>query len=95
MTDFTISFKTEHIIYEHIVKCRVKEREFLLSTNPTLIDNNTKELYEFTKDESFQPYVTTIGLYNSNKELMMVAKMNQPIPLSKYTDTIFEIHYDS
>ena len=95
MTDFTISFKNEHIIYEHIIKCRVKEREFMLSTNNSLVNNITNELYPFVNDDSFQPYVTTIGIYNKNKELMMVAKMNQPIPLSKTTDTIFEIHYDS
>lgn len=90
-----IEYKTEHIIYEHIIKCRVKEREFMLSTNSSLINKETNELYDFTKDDSFQPYVTTIGIYNKNKELIMIAKMNQPIPLSKTTDTIFEIHYDS
>jgi hypothetical protein len=40
------------------------------------------------------PYVTTIGLYNENQELMMVAKLAQPVKLNPYTDTNFIIRID-
>jgi hypothetical protein len=37
---FTLSFKNEHFIYENEVRCVVKESEFNLSYNPTLISGS-------------------------------------------------------
>jgi hypothetical protein len=37
---FTLSFKNEHIVYENEVRCVVKESEFNLSYNPTLISGS-------------------------------------------------------
>jgi hypothetical protein len=43
----------------------------------------------------FQPYATTLGLYNDDNELLMVAKFGQPVPISLETDMTFLIRYDS
>jgi hypothetical protein len=37
---FTLSFKNEHIVYENKVRCVVKESEFNLSYNPTLVSGS-------------------------------------------------------
>ena len=37
---FTLSFKNEHIVYEIELRCVVKESEFNLSYNPTLISGS-------------------------------------------------------
>jgi hypothetical protein len=37
---FTLSFKNEHIVYENEVRCVVKESEFNLSYNPTLVSGS-------------------------------------------------------
>jgi len=95
--NFTLNFKNSYDIYETIIKCKVKEREFLHSLNKSLLVNPNSEdgiLKSFTNTDEFQPYVTTLFIYNDQKELMLVAKLNQPVPLSKNTDTIFEIRYD-
>jgi len=42
----------------------------------------------------FSPYVTTIGLYNENQELLAVAKLAQPLPTSQTTDTTILINLD-
>ena len=42
----------------------------------------------------FQPYVTTVGLYNDAHELVAVGKLAQPTPKSKYTDMTFVINLD-
>jgi elongation factor P len=36
----------------------------------------------------------SIGLYNDANELLLVAKLGQPIPISDNTDTTFVIRYD-
>jgi hypothetical protein len=44
---------------------------------------------------TFAPYATTIGLYNDDNELLMVAKLGKPIMLSPDTDTTFIVKYDT
>ena len=89
-----ISFKNEHITYEKIIRCVVSENEFNYSQNPTLQTGSLGELRDFAKDDNFNPYVTTIGLYNDSNELLAVAKLGQPIKLSSTTDITFQITLD-
>ena len=42
----------------------------------------------------FEPYVTTVGLYNENQQLLAVGKLSQPLPLSSTTDTTILINID-
>jgi hypothetical protein len=44
---------------------------------------------------NFTPYVTTIGLYNDDNELLMVAKLGKPIMISPDTDMTFIVRYDT
>jgi len=55
------------------------------------LDNSVKD---FATGSDFHPYVTTIGLYNDNNELVMVAKLGKPIMISPNTNTCFIIKYD-
>ena len=91
---FNISFQNEHIVYENEVRCIVKESDYNLSYNPSLSDSSGS-LYGFATSSSFYPYTTTIGLYNDENELLMVAKLGKPIMLSSDTDTTFIVRYDT
>ena len=106
------SFQNEHIIYENEVRCIVRESDYNLTYNPTILkyggeyitsgssgytltgslDSTVKD---FATGSAFQPYVTTIGLYNDNNDLLMVAKLAKPIMLSPDTDTTFIVRYDT
>jgi hypothetical protein len=57
-----------------------------------LIDSTIKD---FATGSFFQPYTTTIGLYNDNNDLLMVAKLGKPIALSSDTDMTFIVKYDT
>jgi hypothetical protein len=89
-----LGFKNEHIVYENEIRCKVGENEFNLSHNPTLSTDRSGSLREFATSSDFTPYVTTVGLYNDRSELLAVAKLAQPIPLSSTTDTTFVVKYD-
>jgi hypothetical protein len=91
---FNLSFKNEHIIYENEVRCIVKESEFNLSYNPSLQSDNSGSLYGFATSSSFSPYVTALGLYNDNNELLAVAKFGKPLLISPDTDMTFVVKYD-
>jgi len=93
----SISFQNEHIIYENEVRCIVRESDFNLSYNPSLVTGSYANgvLRNFATGSFFQPYVTTIGLYNDNNDLLMVAKLGKPIALSSDTDMTFIVRYDT
>jgi len=90
----SISFKSEYIIYEQEVRCKVGENDFNFSTNPTVTSDNSGSIAPFATGSAFAPYVTTVGLYNENSELLAVAKLSQAISLSSVTDTTFVVKYD-
>jgi hypothetical protein len=91
---FSLTFQNEHIVYENKIKCTVKESEYNLSYNPSLSDDNYI-LAGFATSSSFAPYATSIGLYNDNNELLMVAKFAKSLLISPNTDITFIIKYDT
>jgi hypothetical protein len=93
--DYSIHFKNEHIIYENLIKCTVRESEFNYTHNPSISTDTSGSLRDFATGSIFTPYVTTVGLYNDSQELLAVGKLAQPIPLSTNTDTTFFINYDT
>jgi hypothetical protein len=42
----------------------------------------------------FQPYITTVGLYNDANELVAVGKLNRPVPKSKNTEMTIIVKID-
>ena len=52
------------------------------------------DVLDFVTGSDFQPYVTTIGLYNETNELLLVAKLAQPFRMPSNTDVNFIIRYD-
>ena len=91
----TYSFSSSYTIYETQYKATVRESEYNFSLNPTIISGSTDgSLYGFNSGSYFQPYVTTIGLYDDAQNLLAVGKLSQPYPLSRTTDTTFYINLD-
>ena len=94
-TDVTCSFSSSYEIFETQYKATVNEFEYNFTQNPSIISGSTDgTLYDFTTGSFFQPYATTIGLYNEAQELLAVGKLAQPYPLSRTTDTTFYINID-
>jgi hypothetical protein len=98
INNFKLSFTNEHTVYENYITAHVNENEFNTTYNPSLrqtSSNAYSEIINFATGSDFQPYDTTLGLYNDNDELLMVAKFGQPVPISLETDMTFLIRYDS
>ena len=94
-TDVTCSFSSSYEIFETQYKATINEFEYNFSQNPSLISGSTDgTLYDFVTGSFFQPYVTTVGLYNEAQELLAVGKLSQPYPLSRTTDTTIFINID-
>lgn len=91
LPDTNIRMQSRFLVYEGQYKCTVSADEFNFSQNPSLISGSEGDIYSWATG-SFTPYVTTIGLYNDNQDLLLVAKLSSPIRLSATTDTVFQIN---
>jgi len=57
--------------------------------------DNTWALYKLMGAEVIKPYITSIGLYNEQYELLAVAKFSTPIQRTFNTEQIFIIRFDT
>jgi len=95
VNNITCSFQSSRTIYETQYKCTIRPDEFNFSLNPSLISGSTEgTVYDFVTGSYFSPYVTTVGFYNEAQELLMVAKLGQPLPTSRTTDTTILVNID-
>lgn len=95
ISTLSCSFSSSYTINETQYKCTIKDHEFNFSLNPSLIRNGTTgSVSDFVTGSNFVPYITTIGLYDDNKELLAVAKLAQPLPMSSTTDSSIIINID-
>ena len=94
--DISLYFESTVTIYETQYKCTIRENEFNFSNNQTQISgsSNSGILYDFATGSFFTPYATTVGLYDNAYNLLAVAKLAQPLPLSAVTDTSILINLD-
>jgi hypothetical protein len=94
--NMSMSFQSTLTVFESQYKCTIRENEFNFSQNPSLISgsSNSGIISSFATGSYFDPYITTVGLYNNNKELLAVAKLAQPLPVSSITDTNIMVNLD-
>lgn len=90
----TCSFSSSLTIWETQYKCTIRENEFTLTQNPSALLNSDGTMYSFVTSSYFSPYVTTIGLYDDEQNLLAVGKLSQPLPTSPTTDTTIIINLD-
>tara|TARA_B110000914_G_scaffold222765_1_gene236892 strand:- start:630 stop:1691 length:1062 start_codon:yes stop_codon:yes gene_type:complete len=95
-SNITCSFSSSFTIYETQYKCTIGESEFNYTLNPSMINSgsNIGAMQSFATESYFDPYVTTVGLYNNDQELLAVGKLAQPLPTSKTTDTTILVNID-
>ena len=94
----TLQFQGTHLIYEHEYQCTLDEHEFTDTLNPSarkIRSHQSADLADFATGSLFRPYITTIGLYNENNELLVVGKLGQPIRTSNETDTTIILRWDT
>jgi hypothetical protein len=96
--DITCSFQSTTTIFESQYKCTFNPNEFVYSQNPSVISGSCKNqegiLYDFATGSYFEPYITTIGLYDNSNQLVAIGKLSQPLQSSNVTDTTVLVNLD-
>jgi hypothetical protein len=92
---FVLNYKATKTIDETNITCHIGKDEFNVSTHPTsLVSGSFGSRAGFTTSSVFSPYITTIGLYNDNDEMMAVAKLGAPLKKSVITDLFINVKFD-
>ena len=93
----SMAFQNQTNIQSSIYFCRAAPGEFNYSTNPTYIDNdgNLQVIEDQTDptERSFT-FITTVGLFNANNELMAVGKLSRPVEKNDEKDLNIRVRLD-
>lgn len=91
--------KSEFVPARHYF-VRVKNRDFNYSNNPTYVYDGTDGIHSrgtiFNQDFISNPttYITTVGLYNDNNELVAVAKLSRPAVKTFDNELLVKVRLD-
>ena len=90
---YNISFDNTTKLYSTIYYCRANHRQFNYSTNPTYVSGGQIVNKVNAKDLPYA-YITTVGLYSSDNELMAVGKFSEPIFKDPTTELVIKARLD-
>jgi len=82
-------------LYSSIYFCRATNSEFNYSSNPTFVDDNKRiRVTSGSNVLQTRTYITTIGLYDENDNLLATGKVNKPITKAPDIESVFRIRLD-
>ena len=73
---------------------RVKNNEFNFSNNPSYVTGSTGDIKELSFKKDPVAYITTIGLYNDDFQLLAVAKVSKPILKTFSRESLIRVKLD-
>ena len=72
---------------------RVMNQDFNYTTNDSFTTNDGTLTFDSMIDNP-QTYITTVGLYNDNQDLLAVAKLSQPLPKNFTKESLIKVKLD-
>jgi hypothetical protein len=75
----SFTLNSQETITSDYIFVRARNSEFNYSENPTFISGSTGEVIYNEFINQPQTYITTVGMYNDQNELLAVAKMSRPL----------------
>jgi hypothetical protein len=73
--------------------CRINHNEFNYSSNPTYLSSSQVRVKNSTLDNPVS-YITTVGLYSPDNELLAVAKLSEPLKKDPTQELILRVRLD-
>ena len=91
MVKFSFNNTTE--LNSTIYFCRINHNEFNYSSNPTYLSASKIQVKKNTSDSPVS-YVTTVGLYSADNELLAVAKLSEPLKKTPENELTLRVRLD-
>lgn len=88
-----IQFNNTTELNSTIYFCRASHNEFNYSANPTYV-NNSKIAVKETSLDNPASYITSVGLYSADNELLAVAKLSEPLKKDPTNELTLRVRLD-
>ena len=90
---YNISFNNTTELNSTVYFCRASHNEFNYSSNPTYLSDSKIVVKSESLDQPIS-YITTVGLYSANNELLAVAKVSEPLQKTPDTELVLRVRLD-
>jgi hypothetical protein len=92
--DSIFLLNSQETITSDFVFVRARNAEFNYSENPSFISGSTGNVLYNSFIENPQTYITTVGMYNDNNELLAVAKLSKPLKKDFTKEALIRVKLD-
>lgn len=90
---YGFQLNSQENVSSNYVFCRMKNQEYNYSSNPTFVSGSGNLLFS-SMVYNPQTYVTTVGLYNNNSQLLAVAKLSRPLVKDFTKEALIRVKLD-
>jgi hypothetical protein len=73
--------------------CRINHNDYNYSANPTYLSSSKIVVKNNTQDAPVS-YITTVGLYSADNELLAVAKLSEPLKKDPTNEMTVRVRLD-
>ena len=88
-----VSYSNTTELNSTIYFCRANSNDFNYSSNPTYVTASKIRVKEQTTDEPIS-YITTVGMFGANNELLAVAKLSEPLKKTPSNEFTLRVRLD-
>jgi len=88
-----VQFNNTTELNSTIYFCRANHNEFNYSSNPTYVNSSKIQVKETSLDNPIS-YITTVGLYSADNELLAVAKLSEPLKKDPTNELTLRVRLD-
>ena len=90
----SFALNSQETITSDFVFIRARNAEFNYSENPSFISGSTGTILYDAFIQNPQTYITTVGMYNDNNELLGVAKLSKPLKKDFTKEALIRVKLD-
>jgi len=91
---FDIDFNNTTELNSTIYFCRANRTEFNFSSNPTYLNNSSIRVRNENIENPPVSYITTVGLYGQDNELLAVGKLSEPLKKTPSDEFTLRVRLD-
>jgi len=89
----SFQLNSEETITSDYIFVRIKNNDFNYTTNPSMI-SGSGEFYYPSLVNNPETFITTVGMYNDNNELLAVAKLSKPLSKNFTKEALVRVKLD-
>jgi len=76
---YTASYQSTVKVFEFSTICKIDMGDFNMTTNYSALKDDNETYLTRVTSSAFEPYITTVGLYNKHAQLLAVGKLANPL----------------